>query len=225
MRINEQIPKPTERDAVAKKRKTPILLAIVSGLVTWASLIVILLVTTGNINQTSPIAGTEREKARVETAAPGEVFGEDAAAMADAAEGGIADAVAGAPASSGGEQIPASFTEAADAVTTDTAPAGGEMGYYGAFPGYYQAGPGITCNIWVQMTGCMVGPTFGTDAAPYGAAEYRDDKLFFDIVDYDSRRSYQGEIEKTEDGIRLTISGSEDPAVPAGSVFEMPEVD
>ena len=119
MRINEQIPKPTERDAVAKKRKTPILLAIVSGLVTWASLIVILLVTTGNINQTSPIAGTEREKARVETAAPGEAFEEDAAAMADAAEGGIADAVSGASAPAGGEQIPASFTEAADAVTTD----------------------------------------------------------------------------------------------------------
>ena len=226
MRINEQIPKPTERDAVAKKRKTPILLAIVSGLVTWASLIVILLVTTGNINQTSPIAGTEREKARVEAAAPDEAFGENATAVADAAEAGIAEAVTAAPAPAGVEQIPASHAEAADVLPTDVAPAGGgEMGDYGAFPGYYQAGPGVSCNIWVQMTGCMVGPTFGTDAAPYGAAEYRDDKLFFDIVDYDSRRSYQGEIEKTEDGIRLTITGSEDPEVPVGSVFEMPAVD
>ena len=102
---------------------------------------------------------------------------------------------------------------------------GGEMGDYGEFPGMYQSEPGVTCNIWVHMTGCMVGPTFGTNAAPYGEAEYRDGRLFFDITDYGTGCTYQGEIEKTDSGIRLTVTGSDDPEVPGGSVFEMPEME
>ena len=95
---------------------------------------------------------------------------------------------------------------------------------YGNFPGIYEKEPGITCNIWTQSTGIMVGPTFGTEASPYGEAEYRDGKLFFDIIDYGTEFTYQGEIERTADGIRLTITGSDDPEVPVGSVFEMPDI-
>ena len=107
----------------------------------------------------------------------------------------------------------------------DDEPVDGAKDEYGNFPGLYEKGPGITCNIWTQSDGIMVGPAFGTGASPYGEAEYRDGKLFFDIIDYDTEFTYQGEIERTADGIRLTITGSDDPEAPIGSVFEMPELD
>ena len=70
----------------------------------------------------------------------------------------------------------------------------------------------------------MIGGSLAIGSDYYGEAKYNGGKLYFDFTDEMSGKSYQGEIEKTRDGIRMTISSTDDANVPAGSVFELPAI-
>ena len=106
-------------------------------------------------------------------------------------------------------------TESEDGTDTDSGNAAGADDFIGIYQGM-DGGP--SCNIWEQSTGLMIGGSLAIGSDYYGSAEYSDGKLYFDFTDEISGKSYQGEIEKTQDGIRMTITGTDDANVPAGSV-------
>lgn len=93
------------------------------------------------------------------------------------------------------------------------------------FLGIYQNSSGeyAVSNIWDQSTGYQVSFNYN-GAEPYGGAEIEDGKLVFDITDYGNDLEYQGYVELTDKGILITVTGSDDSAVPEGTMFEIEKI-
>ena len=184
-----------------------------------AVLMIITMLATGCGTETTA-GNTGRTKVDVAASATSGATTEALAAtgIADTAASDNADTAA---TDSGNTASTDSGNIASTAEETESGNAAGADDFIGIYQGM-DGGP--SCNIWEQSTGLMIGGSLAIGSDYYGSAEYSDGKLYFDFTDEISGKSYQGEIEKTQDGIRMTISNTDDANVPAGSVFELPNI-